>query len=118
MVTIEVNRLRIRAYHGVYEQERNVGNDFEVSLSVNYPPAIRAVDTDDIGSTLDYAELISIIRDEMAIPSALIEHVAGRIRNAVMTRFPEVSGGAVRVSKLMPPVPGVELGETAVVLVW
>lgn len=118
MVTIEVNRLRLRAFHGVNGQERIVGNDFEVSISVDYPPAAEAVENDNVESTLDYAELITIAREEMAVPSALIEHVAGRIRDAVMRRFPGVTGGRVRVSKLRPPVAGVELGETAVVIVW
>ena len=79
MVTIEVVRLSVHAFHGVGEQERVVGNDFEVSVSLDYPPAEKAVVTDDLDSTLDYGELIEIIRNVMAIPSRLLEHVCGRL---------------------------------------
>ena len=57
MVTIEVVRLSVHAFHGVGEQERLVGNDFEVSVSLDYPPAEKAVVTDDLDSTLDFGEL-------------------------------------------------------------
>lgn len=118
MVTIEVNRLRMHAFHGVDTQERVVGNDFEVSLSVCYPQAVEAVETDNLEATLNYAELIEIVRREMAVSSRLLEHVAGRIEDAVRQRYPGITAGKVRVAKLVPPVAGVQLGETAVVLVW
>lgn len=118
MVTIEVVRLSVHAFHGVGEQERRVGNDFEVSVSLDYPPAEKAVVTDDLDSTLDYGELIEIIRNVMAIPSRLLEHVCGRLKDAVLERFPAVSGGKIKIAKLLPPVPGTQLGEAAVILVW
>ena len=37
---IEITRLRLHAFHGVLEQERRVGNDFEVSVTVGYPVVI------------------------------------------------------------------------------
>ena len=40
--TIVIDGLRIRARHGVLPQERVVGNEFEVSLSLVYPPALEA----------------------------------------------------------------------------
>ena len=54
----------------------------------------------------------------MAIPSRLLEHVCGRMKDAGMERFPAVSGGKIKIAKLLPPVPGTQLGEAAVILVW
>ncbi|MBS7410986.1 MAG: dihydroneopterin aldolase, partial [Muribaculaceae bacterium] len=37
MVTTIHLKMQVRGFHGVDEQERRVGNDFAVSLSLQYP---------------------------------------------------------------------------------
>lgn len=100
---ISFNRLRFHAFHGVMEQERRVGNDFEVSLTVKYPFE-KAMESDSIDDTLNYAELYDVIAAEMRQPSQLLEHVAGRIIKAVRSRFPLIAGGSLTVTKLTPPI--------------
>lgn len=102
--TIVIDGLRFRAFHGVLEQERKIGNVFEVSVSLKYPKALDAVESDDVADTLNYAEAIAIIGREMATPSALLEHVAGRIRKALVEAYPGIESGRISVSKLAPPV--------------
>lgn len=102
--TIVIDGLRFRAFHGVLEQERKIGNVFEVSVSLKYPRALKAVESDDVADTLNYAEAISIIRSVMAEPSALLEHVAGRIHKALVEVYPGIESGRIIVSKLAPPV--------------
>ena len=102
--TIEIDGLRVWARHGVLPQERAVGNEFEISVAFDYPPALKAVETDAVEDTLNYATVIEIIQEVMATPSALIEHVAGRIKDAVLGRFPEITSGRITVSKIAPPV--------------
>lgn len=106
MVTkISFNKIRFHAYHGVMEQERRVGNDFEVSITVDYPFEA-AMESDNLDDTLNYAMLYDVIAAEMQQPSKLLEHVAGRIIAAVQKQFPLVKGGTVTVSKLTPPIKG------------
>lgn len=114
--TIEVDRLRVYAFHGVDRQERVVGNDFEVSLAVTVE-AGAAADADEVSLTVSYADLADMIKVEMAVPSQLLEHVALRIRRAVACRFPQVTSGRVRVAKLVPPIPG-RMAAAAVTLQW
>lgn len=114
--SIELNGMRFFSYHGVAPQERHVGNDYEVSLRVDYPIA-QAMTSDAIEDTLDYAALYALVAAEMAIPSSLLEHVAGRIYRSVMTRFPSVTGGCLRIAKLTPPITG-EIDEAAVTVEW
>ncbi len=113
---VEVNRLKIYAYHGVGEQERVVGNEFEVTVSLTYP-SILAAESDDISLAINYAEVIDIISAQMARPSALLENAAWRIRQAIANRYPEINEGYVKVAKVTPPVPCV-VGETAAVIEW
>lgn len=114
---VEINSMRVRGHHGVYPQERAVGNEFEVTAHLEYS-AHDAMTDDDIGSALNYAEVCDVIREVMSEPSALLENVCGRLRTAVMERFPSVRGGMVRVAKLTPPISGLQVQSVAVTLSW
>lgn len=100
---IYIRHLRLYAYHGVMPQERKVGGWFVVSLCVRYD-ITKAMATDDVADTLDYAGLCQLIQQEMAVPSQLLEHVAGRIAKAVFTRFPDVEGLELEITKENPPM--------------
>lgn len=112
--SVEIDRLLVRAYHGVFEQERKVGNDFEVTVRVDYPWNI---DSDSLDGTLNYAELIFLVQKEMAEPSALLEHVAGRIYHAIVARWDLVTGGYIKIAKLTPPVTA-QVASASVSLAW
>ena len=100
---IFIQGMRLYARHGVMAQERRVGQEFEVSVSVDYDIS-RAMATDDVASTLSYADLCDLVRAEMAVPSQLLEHVAGRIGRAVLARWPEAEAVDVSIVKLNPPM--------------
>lgn len=102
--TITIDRLRLRAFHGVGSQERRVGNVFEITVSLVYPPALKAVVSDNVDDTLNYADAVEIIRKVMSEPSDLLEHVAGRIRSALLSAYPAIESGRISVVKLAPPV--------------
>lgn len=114
--TIEVNALRVYAHHGVMPQERAVGNEFEVTVHVKYP-AQAAMLNDDLDGTLNYALIVEEAKQVMAQPSQLLEHVAHRLREALMERFPLIEGGMVRIAKLTPPIP-VQMQSVAVKIEW
>ena len=100
---IRLEGLHFRALHGVMPQERQVGGDFLVTLRVGYPLAV-AMASDDVKDTLDYAALYRLVEREMLLPSKLLEHVAGRIAEAVEKAFPQVSSIDLTLTKLNPPM--------------
>lgn len=114
--TIEINGLRLFARHGVAAQERVVGNEFEITLHVT-APVEGALLNDNLAATLNYAEITDLIKNCMAVPAALLEHVAYDIRRAVLDRYPEITAGMVRVAKLTPPIPA-DMDSVAVVIRW
>lgn len=116
VATIEVNQLRLYAYHGVMAQERIVGNEYEVTVHVGYPIE-EAMAGDDLEHTLNYAHIVEIVKDVMAQPSQLLEHVAGRLRMALIEEFPLINGGMIRIAKITPPIP-VQLQSVAVKIRW
>lgn len=101
--SVFIDRMRVYARHGVMDQERVVGADFEVSLRVDYDYS-HALDSDELDDTISYADLCDIVRREMAVPSKLLEHVAGRMAKAVISSYPQAKRVGVKVVKLNPPM--------------
>lgn len=95
--------VRFHAFHGVMPQEGIVGADFRVDLRVGYPLEL-AMQSDEVADTLNYAALYEFVRREMAVPSRLLEHVAGRIAKAIEEAFPQVSSIDLELTKLNPPM--------------
>ena len=86
---IYLRNVRFHAFHGVLPQEGIVGNDYLVNLVLDYDFS-SAMQTDDLQGTLNYAEVYQKVREEMAVPSKLLEHVAGRIAYRLFSDFPEI----------------------------
>lgn len=101
--TIFVNDIQLHAYHGVMPQEQLTGNDYLISVSAQYP-IDKAITTDDVQHTLNYAMVYDIVKEEMGISSKLVEHVAGRIAQHLMKQFADISAVQVRITKLNPPM--------------
>lgn len=101
--SIFINNLRLYAFHGVLPQERVVGGDYSVDLRVHYNIS-RAIETDRLEDTISYADLCALIQREMAQPSALLEHVAGRMAQAIIRAYPQVEKIWIRITKQNPPM--------------
>jgi len=112
--TISIHDLRLYGRHGVGAQERQVGGEFAVDLTVGCP-LDEAVATDQVETTVNYAELCRVVSEEMAVASQLLEHVAGRMARRILADFPRVDWVEVRVKKLNPPM-GADCGGASVML--
>ena len=100
---IILRNVRFHAFHGVMPQERKVGADFLVNLRVGYPLE-QAMQSDEVSDTLNYAALYEVVKTEMMQPSNLLEHVAGRIADAIVKRFPQVTSIDLELTKQNPPM--------------
>lgn len=95
--------LRFHAFHGVMAQEQLVGNDYLLDVRVRYDLS-KAMLSDDVNDTLNYATMYELIRQEMLIPSHLLEHVAYRIGDKLLMTFPEIECIEIRLTKKNPPM--------------
>lgn len=109
---IFINGAHFYAYHGVEELERAVGGSFTVSVRVGYDVS-KALATDNVGDTISYARVYKTVSHEMAIPSCLLEHVAGRIEKALKAEFPDITSLSLRIMKDNPPM-GAQCGGAGV----
>ena len=112
---IYLKNVRFHAYHGVLQQERIVGNDYVVNLVVDYD-FTSAMETDELSATINYAELYEIIKEEMAIPSKLLEHVVGRIGKRVFSEYSAIRQIQLAITKENPPF-GADCGGAGVEVV-
>ncbi len=114
MQYIELKEMTFHAYHGVLEQERKVGNSYFVDLKL-YFDFNKALNSDNLNDTINYASIYEIVKTEMLISSNLIEHVAGRIIKHLQKKFPIITEIEIRLAKKNPPIGG-DIKETAVII--
>lgn len=100
---ILLQSLKFHAYHGVLPQERVTGNDYTVDMRIKYDVS-GALTSDDVNDTLNYAEVFRLVAQEMAVPSALLERVAGRIGDRLFRRFPGIEEVELKIAKQNPPM--------------
>ena len=100
---IYLRNVRFHAFHGVLPQEGIFGNDYLVNLVLDYDFS-SAMQTDELQGTLNYAEVYQKVREEMAVPSKLLEHVAGRIAHRLFSDFPEIQKLQLSITKVNPPM--------------
>ena len=86
-------------------QETNIGSDYLVNVSVDTNLLIASV-SDELKDTVDYVHINKIVKQEMATPSKLLEHVAKRIIDRIFIELPTVDSAMVSVSKINPPING------------
>lgn len=103
---IELKGLRVRGFHGVYEFERQQGQDFVVDVSLELSLR-RAARTDDVADTVHYGELASRLGEVVAgEPVNLLETLASRLLDVCMSEK-GVKEATVTVHKPQAPI---ELG--------
>lgn len=78
MGIIQVNNIKLYAFHGCLEEESKIGSDYRVDVEVKVDLK-KSAKTDELSDTVDYVHLNHIVKEEMAIRSKLLEEVAQRI---------------------------------------
>jgi dihydroneopterin aldolase len=107
--------LRVRANHGVFEFERENGQDFviDVTARLDLRPAASG---DDLAATVHYGELAEeVVAAVERDPVDLIETVAERVAGVVLAH-PPVHSVEVTVHKPQAPI-SVPFGDVAVRIV-
>ena len=101
---ITLTGLRVFGRHGVYDDERRVGQDFVVDVTLRLDTR-RAAATDDVADTVHYGELAERIAAIVGgDPVDLLETLAARIADEVLTAD-LVRSVRVTVHKPDAPIP-------------
>ena len=105
MGRIHLKDIKVHTNHGCLTEEEKIGSLYTVNLIVDCDLA-RSAQSDELDDTVDYVHLNEIVREEMAIRSKLLEHVAARILKRIGSELQAVDRAWVSVAKMNPPVAG------------
>tara|TARA_R110002072_G_scaffold288911_1_gene455306 strand:+ start:2572 stop:2946 length:375 start_codon:yes stop_codon:yes gene_type:complete len=105
MGKIQVNNIKLYAYHGCLEEEAKIGSWYRVDVEVEADLS-KSSQTDELLDTVDYVHLNHVVKEEMAIRSKLLEEVAKRILNRFFIELDMVNKATVSVAKINPPIGG------------
>lgn len=102
---IELKGLECFGYHGVFPEEKREGQPFLVDITC-WLSCAEAAEKDDLGLTVDYAQLAQLAVDVVEGPARdLIETVASDIAQKAMVAFPMLFAVEVTVHKPQAPIP-------------
>lgn len=112
--TIEVNNIRLYAFHGCLAEEGIIGGHYLVHVHMRTDFSA-AAQSDELEETIDYVLVNKVVQEEMAIRSKLIEHVGQRIVNRLEQEISTLEGLRVKITKLCPPING-DVADVAIII--
>ena len=102
---IEVNGIKLYAFHGCLPEEGKIGGNYRVDVRMETNFQLAAA-TDTLENTIDYVTVNAIVAEEMAIRSKLIEHVGYRIVERLKKTLKGLLQIEVKITKICPPING------------
>lgn len=98
-----ISRMEYYGRHGVFEEERRLGQRFYIGLELEMDLSAAGL-TDDLKQSVNYAEVHETVKSVVEGESVqLIEALAERIASAVLGTYTRVDAATVRVTKPHPP---------------
>ncbi len=101
MFTIHLHHLKFFAYHGLYEEERKTGNNFEMDVDVvaDIPGSITKLE-----HTVDYAIVYEIIEARMKQPTALLETLVADLAGKIHEYDNRIKSVSISIKKMSAPI--------------
>jgi len=102
--TLTLKSIELKGKHGVYSEERETDNFFELDVIMHgeFKPA---GEKDDLSLTVNYESIEAIASGVLSGPSRLlIETLCQEIGAAVFNKFPDIQSMEVALRKLNPPL--------------
>jgi 7,8-dihydroneopterin aldolase/epimerase/oxygenase len=114
MGVIQIENMEFYSFHGHFKEERIVGNKFLVNLSIETDMKAPA-ESDNLRDAVNYQRVYEIVKQQMEMKSHLLEHIAGRILDAIYSELNGITKATVKVSKMNPPMGG-KIGSVSVIM--
>ncbi|MGH2564994.1 MAG: dihydroneopterin aldolase, partial [Ginsengibacter sp.] len=104
MIVVHLHDLHFNAFHGIHEEEKVLGNDYIIDVSVEFHEEEQVIHS--INDTINYVDIYNIIRERMSVPTPLLETVVMEIGNEIHNEFPQVRSINIYIKKVHPPIEG------------
>jgi 7,8-dihydroneopterin aldolase/epimerase/oxygenase len=101
MFTIHLTNLKFIAYHGVHEEERILGGEYEMDAAITFKEEQRITALSD---TVDYTKIYTVIKQRMQMPSALLETVVQELAQNIYSTDTRITSVSISLKKINPPI--------------
>lgn len=101
-MTIELSGLQFHAFHGMYPEEKILGNDFIVDVKVECNGPSQPLLS--IDQTINYERVFELVKAAMDKPTPLLETVASKLAYKIGTTFDLAKAVSVKITKMQPPI--------------
>ncbi|MEY3119387.1 MAG: hypothetical protein RIT30_1320 [Bacteroidota bacterium] len=103
---ISLNKLLFVGYHGLYPEEKKLGNNYSVEIDIDFNPKQSIIDQ--LDQTIDYVHVYAIVKKWMEIPTPLLETLVGKIADDILSSQPLANTVFVKITKLHLPISSFE----------
>lgn len=90
------------SYHGVHEEEKKIGGEFEVNVEVLYEEPVSVIEH--LSQTIDYTLIYKIVEARMNKPTPLLETIATGLAAEIKNTFAVTKEITIRIKKINPPI--------------
>jgi len=106
MGRVSLEGIEFHAYHGVFPEEKKLGNRFTVDIHVQ-TDFQQAMLNDDLKATVDYYKVYQIAKSHMLEPVKLLEHLAHLMIQDILKTYPDLFEVRIVIKKHNPALGGV-----------
>ena len=103
---ISLNKLLFVGYHGLYPEEKKLGNNYSVEIDIDFTPKQGVIDQ--LDQTIDYVQVYAIVKKWMEIPTPLLETLVGKIADDILSSQTLANKVFVKITKLHLPISSFE----------
>lgn len=105
MLTIQLHNLQFHSFHGIYEEEKKLGNRFEVNATIRINVKEKILH---LHQSVDYVKACELVTTCMNRPTPLLETVAENIIEQLHRLDGRIFYASVSIKKLHPPITGIQ----------
>lgn len=105
MMTICLDKLQFYAFHGIHEEERAIGNAYEMNIAVSLdtPEPVTSLD-----QTVDYAALYKLASTRMQESTPLLETLVQDLARLIHEANPAIKSLAIELRKKHSPITAID----------
>lgn len=103
LLQIHLKNIRFFSYHGIFEEERILGNNFIVNITVDV--VVETLPVLHMKQSIDYVAIYELVAQRMAKATPLLETVATEIAQTILARYSLAIKVEISIDKITPPIP-------------
>ena len=100
---IHLNEVVFFGYHGLYAEEKKLGNTYIVNVQIDFTPKTNIVEQ--LDQTIDYVQVYALVKKWMDIPTPLLETLVCKIADDILLAHPIADKVFIKISKVHMPIP-------------